>query len=218
MAHGSDNVVRPPRWLMPASFAVLGITLGFMMLLVLLATFDKQVPTGSRYLVVIVLALGAAFGIGGLGGEAAVRGKIPLPGAQQHPLAVSVTGGVAVMIIVLLLRDVIVPRDSSEPDLTLSALKGVVTSADPPRVMLTAAFEGFSVTGGDRLTLALCKDDGCLSVLQTARIDQPTQGNMVIFVAAARSSVQAAGSFLRTQTVEKLRKGSPNRLYGESHD
>lgn len=198
-----------PRWLMPAAFTVLALTLSFMMLLVLLATFDKQVPSGSRYLVVIVLAIGAAFGLGGLGGEAAVRGNIPIPGAQNHPLAVSVTGGVAVLILVLLLRDVIVPPEPRGPDLTLEALKGLATSDTPPRVMVTAKFDGFSIVAGERLSLVLCKDPGCGSVLQAARVDDPRRGNMVVFLSAARESVPAGRLVLENSQTGDTLRGKP---------
>lgn len=202
---------KTPAWLMRASFAVLVLTLGFMMMLVLLATLGKEVPTGSRYLVVIVLAIGAAFSIGGLGGEAAVRGKIPVPGAQEHPLAVSATGGAAVLLIVLLLGDRIVPGDRRPPDLTLQSLKGVSTSGDPPRVMLTARFQGFSVSGGEHAALELCKDPRCADVVQTARIDNPMLGDMVVFIQGTPESVTAGRLYLENPTTGETLRGRPAR-------
>jgi len=183
---------KPPPWLLVASVVVFAITLAFMMLLAMLATVgNKQVPSDSRFLVVIVLALGAGFGAAGMGGTAAARGSIPIPGSQNHPVAVSVTGGIAVMIVVLLLRDVIVPPGQTGPDLTLDSLSGVVTSATPPRVMVTATFDGFSVSPGRRVLLALCADASCRRVLRADRIDDPRHGTMTVFVSSPQATVQA---------------------------
>ena len=49
------------------------------MALVLLSVFGKQVPCESRFLVVIVLAFGAALASSFLGGTAAAKGKLPIP-------------------------------------------------------------------------------------------------------------------------------------------
>lgn len=183
---------KPPPWLLVASVAVFVITLAFMMLLVTLATvFDKQVPPNSRFLVVIVLALGAGFGAAGMGGSAAANGSIPIPGVQNHPVAVSVTGGIAVMFIVLLLRDVIVPPGEAGPDLKLEALSGEVTSATPPRVMVTATFDGFSVGPGRRVLLTLCADASCRRALRSDRVDDPRRGTMTVFVSRPQADVQA---------------------------
>ena len=78
------------------------VTLLFFMSLVVAAIFNHDVPPSARFLVLIVLALGAAMSTGFLGGAAAARGDIPIPGAADKALAVSLTGGIAVLIIVLL--------------------------------------------------------------------------------------------------------------------
>src|SRR5687767_823650 len=134
---------RTPSWLLIASASVLVLTLAFMMVLVLLAVNGQEVPRGSRFLIVIVFALGAAFGSAGLGGYAAAEGKLPFPGAENHPLAISATGGIAVLAIVLLLGDRIVPRvdaDQDRTDLRLQKLSGSVVSTDPTRIMIEAGF------------------------------------------------------------------------------
>ncbi|HEY0874602.1 MAG TPA: hypothetical protein VGD94_14110 [Vicinamibacterales bacterium] len=184
-------MARPVRWLMPASFAVLVATLAFMMLLIVMAAFGKQVPPGSRYLVVIVLAIGAAFGVGGLGGAAALKGKIPIPGVENHPVAVSLGGGVAAMVIVLLLGNVIVTGGGDGPDLSLESLRGLPTSTDPPRVMITATYQRFGLSEGQRLFLELCQDAGCRQTSTRNRVDDPINGNMLVFAQGQPRSIAA---------------------------
>ncbi|HEY6327927.1 MAG TPA: hypothetical protein VI756_01225 [Blastocatellia bacterium] len=72
------------------------------MILVTAALYGHSVPPDSRFLVLVVLAFGAAMAAGFLGGDAAANGRIPLPGAVDAPIAVSTAGGVAVLIIVML--------------------------------------------------------------------------------------------------------------------
>ena len=93
-----------PKWV-PIAGAVSGlITLLFFIALVLLATLTHfNVPPDARFLVLVVLALGAAMSVAFLGGAAIVEGKIPIPGLAIDPIAFSAGGGIAVLIIVLLI-------------------------------------------------------------------------------------------------------------------
>ena len=96
--------------------AVLGaITLLFFMALVLMSMFGRQVPCDSRYLVVTVVAFGAALSAGFLGGAAAAKGSIPLPFAQDHPLTFSVSGGVGVLVILLILGNHLFSKQCDAP-------------------------------------------------------------------------------------------------------
>jgi hypothetical protein len=92
-----------PNWVKVFGAVDLGVTLLFFMILVVTAIAGHEVPPGSRFLVVIVLALGLSIGSAFLGGAAAVEGRVPIPFAKNHPLAVSLTGGIAVFVIVLLI-------------------------------------------------------------------------------------------------------------------
>jgi Fic family protein len=80
-----------------------GGALLFFMGLVVLSTLGHPVPHDARYLVVIVLALSGALSAGFLGGNASARGSIPIPLLNDHPVAVAFTGGVAVLITLLIL-------------------------------------------------------------------------------------------------------------------
>jgi len=96
----SGNV---PPWVLKAGFVIGVLTLIFFMALILLAVFGHEVPKDSRFLVVAVFSFGAALSSSFLGGHAAANGHIPLPFAKSHPVAFSVLGGVAVLIILMVL-------------------------------------------------------------------------------------------------------------------
>ena len=92
----------------PSWFPVVGVILGALTLILLmglvaLVTAGTQVPCDSRFLVVSVLALGAALASSFLGGSAAAKGALPLPFTKDHPLQISVAGGIAVLIIVIII-------------------------------------------------------------------------------------------------------------------
>jgi hypothetical protein len=88
-----------PKWFPIAGFGSGILTLLFFMSLVIASVFDKQVPVGSRFLVVVVVALGAGLSSSFLGGAAVASGKVPV--FKNSPLKFSVGGGIAVFIIVL---------------------------------------------------------------------------------------------------------------------
>ena len=96
-----NDVVIPP-WFQRAGFVVGTITLLFFMFLVVAGISGHGVPLESRFPVVAVLALGCALATTFLGGEAVATGKIPFF-SNAHPLAISTSGGVAVLVIVLVL-------------------------------------------------------------------------------------------------------------------
>ena len=91
-----------------------GITLLFSMGLVLLSVAGHQVPCESRFLVVTVVAFGAALSVAFLGGAAAAKGALPLLFAKEHPATFSVSGGIGVLVILLLLSNSLFVQDCSE--------------------------------------------------------------------------------------------------------
>lgn len=80
-----------------------GLALLFFMGLVVMSLLGHSVPQDAHYLVVIVLALSGALSVGFLGGNASARGTIPMPFAKEHPMAVAFTGGVAVLVSLLII-------------------------------------------------------------------------------------------------------------------
>ena len=75
------------------------LTLIFFMGLVLLGVAGHEVPCNTVFLVNITLSLGAALAVAFLGGNASAKGAIPF---MQNSLAVSLTGGLAALIITLI--------------------------------------------------------------------------------------------------------------------
>ena len=178
------------------------------MVLVMLATlFDRQVPEGSRFLVVIVLAIGAGFGAAGMGGDAAAKGKLPIPGASEHPIVVGFTGGIAVFFAVILLRDFIMPPAAAPQSLRMQSLKGTITNTAPERLMVTAMFDGLSVAPDSRLVLLICGDTQCRKVVFRARVDEPRQGSMVVFLREPKQSVHGGQLIVENQSGQLVRSG-----------
>lgn len=119
---GFDETIEPkrpdmktPSWFPVAGVVLAGMTLFFFMGLVIAGVAGHEVPADSRFLVVCVLALGAALGGSFLGGSAAAKGEIPLPFAKNHPVAFTASGGVAILIIVLVLGHFLFVRGADTP-------------------------------------------------------------------------------------------------------
>lgn len=204
-------------WQLVVSVGALIVTMLFLMGLVGLSIVGYQVPEGSRFLLVLVFAVSAGVGAGGLGGYAAAEGRIPVPGLNQHPLAVRLGGGIAVMFLVLLLRDQIVPPPVSTPEPLpvpprLESLAGQVTSTEPSRVMLTAKFDGFSIADTDRVSLVLCADESCATTVRTDRVDDPTEGRMIVFAIAAPARIQAGRLVLERGDGGAMTAGRPTAV------
>jgi len=86
-----------------AAAAFGALALFFFMFLIGLAVMGYEVPERQRFLVVIVLALFGGLSAGFLGGNASARGSIPFQPAQEHPVKFALTGGVATLILLLII-------------------------------------------------------------------------------------------------------------------
>lgn len=88
-----------PNYLLSVTFAAIGLV--FFMILVL---FGVEIPTDSRWLVVIVFSLVAGLSFGFVGGTSNVRGSIPVSkDINGRKFRFSVTGGIGAMVLILLL-------------------------------------------------------------------------------------------------------------------
>lgn len=94
------TLARP--WIMIVGATLGAATLLFFMALVLLGVMGREVPCNSIFLVNITLSLGAALSVAFLGGNASARGAISIPFFQKNPLVFSLSGGTAVLLIMLL--------------------------------------------------------------------------------------------------------------------
>jgi hypothetical protein len=73
------------------------------MALVLMSIWGRSVPQDANFLVVIVLALSGSLSAFLLGGTVVARGVIPIPFVKEHPLEFAATGGIAALVVLLLL-------------------------------------------------------------------------------------------------------------------
>ncbi len=124
MTDDGDKRLVPP-WIPIAAFAIGVLTLAFFMGLVAMSIIGKEVPCHSRFLIVVTLALCAALAFGLWGSTIAAKGKIPLPYFKHHPIAFAATGGIAALIVVLLLgnwlyseRDCILKKSDDDAELS----------------------------------------------------------------------------------------------------
>jgi hypothetical protein len=92
-----------PPWFAKAGASFGGVTLLFFMGLVGASIVHLEVPPSAMPLVNIVLALSIALSFAFVGGSAAAEGKIPIPYIKDNPLGFSVSGGIGVFVIVLLI-------------------------------------------------------------------------------------------------------------------
>lgn len=99
----SGGELRPktgiPRWFPIAGFAAGVLTLAFFMVLVFL---ERPIECDQRFLIVIILAFGAALASAFLGGWATAEGYLPLITNKDNAIRMSVGGAVAVLVIVLI--------------------------------------------------------------------------------------------------------------------
>jgi hypothetical protein len=102
-----------PKWAPKAGAMFGAVTLLFLMGLTIASTLSAKVPAGAQFLLVSVIALGVAMSMAFLGGDAAAKGQIPIPGVDKHPVEFSVTGGIAAFIIVLIIGNWLSPKAES---------------------------------------------------------------------------------------------------------
>lgn len=91
MTARQESVRLVPSWFKVVGFIFGGVTLLFLMTLVVASMWGHTVPCESRFLVHLMFALSASFCAAALGGEAAASGKIPV--FKKNPMAFSLTGG-----------------------------------------------------------------------------------------------------------------------------
>jgi hypothetical protein len=94
--HGADT----PRWLPVAGLVLGGLTLLFFMVLIFRA---QPIPCELRFPLVAVLSFGAAMASAVFGGWATAEGKLPLTPTATNALRISAGGGIAVLLILLVL-------------------------------------------------------------------------------------------------------------------
>ena len=88
------------------------LTLIFLLILVLVPS--ENTCARARPLSVVV-ALGLALSIAFIGGDASLRGKLPVLWLRSKPLAIATVGGVAAFLIVLLIGNQVLSCRTEQP-------------------------------------------------------------------------------------------------------
>lgn len=89
-----------PSWFAKAGFASAGVAFLFLIVLVMMAMFGRDVPSSARVLVDIATAIAIACAFTFIGGTAQAEGKLPFFKSQE-PIKFATTGGIAVFVIAL---------------------------------------------------------------------------------------------------------------------
>jgi hypothetical protein len=92
-----------PSWFAIAGYATGLLTLLFLMGLVVAGIFGHEVQCNTRMLVVFVVSFGLALASAFIGGDQAAKGSLPFPFASERPIAFTVSAGIAVFVVALLL-------------------------------------------------------------------------------------------------------------------
>lgn len=114
-----------PDWYSKAGLIFAGITLVFLMTIVFMSLFGKEIPSSSRFILIMTFAFGSGLSTHFIGGKAAAEGKIPIPFIKDHPITFSVTGGIAVIIIIMLLGNQLYTLENEDKDPEQSMLEKV---------------------------------------------------------------------------------------------
>ena len=103
-----------PQWISTAG-AIIGImTLLFFMLLILMVVTIEDIDIVKAYsLIPIVLAVGIAISTSFIGGTAAAKGNIPIPFIKEYPMTFSVSGGIAVFFLTLMIENNMISKIES---------------------------------------------------------------------------------------------------------
>jgi hypothetical protein len=126
-------------WFGVAGYLAGLLTLLFFMAIVVSSLFGHEVPINGRFSVIAVLAFGAALSFAFIGGTAAAHGSIPIPFSEQKPVAFSVTGGIAVFIVVLALGYYLYIPANQSFTATITLLADGVPVKTPGKIQLQYA-------------------------------------------------------------------------------
>ncbi len=140
MCESNNSVERNSLWMLITGGVFGVITLLFFMAVVLMSIYGREVPSGSRFLVVIVMSFGVALASGFIGGHVAgqltsATSNKPFPGVWK----VTVGGGIAAFFIALALGSYLYVRekpDSSEGERNVDSIRNSInnTIADFNRI------------------------------------------------------------------------------------
>lgn len=138
--NSKTDPVSSAEWMQKTGALVGILTLIFFMALVFISIMGFEVPTTSRFIVTVVLALGSGLSVHFLGGSAAVSGYIPLPLAKEHPVRFAATGALAVLVIILALGYLLYVR-GEEPLAPAKSLFEILEDEGQPKARRLGALQ-----------------------------------------------------------------------------
>jgi hypothetical protein len=152
-----------------------------------LVAFGRDIACGMRFPVVAILALTSAMASGFIGGSAAARGQVPFRSTKDHPVVFALGGGVAVLVVVLVLGARLYANDDCVPDPGASGairdapvVGHVVSTSGKGLANLTVTADPYNMT---------TKPDGDGTVASTLR--GVRMGDRVKFVFSAKDHERA---------------------------
>jgi hypothetical protein len=176
-----------PAWVLIVGVVFLGLAVLFMMALVVASLFKLHVECDSRFLVVGVMAFCAAIGAAFLGNDAAVRGNIPIPKAANHSLAISAGGGIAVLVMILLLGyNLYVKQCLSVAKPEIEQVSAVRVD---DRVVVTVTYGALGVQPGQRAVVECGPNESFSETWVAKTLDNPHVGSATFEVSSVPLTV-----------------------------
>lgn len=159
----------------------LGILAVFLMVLIGLSVMGHEIPCGSRPLVAILLSVIGGIGAAFIGGYAKAVGKVGA--GQWSPLTIAVGGGVAAMIILMVISSVVLKceGDTNTPSVKIDSAYAVPDGNG--QEILTVKFHTESITQ-DCILAVEFSADGTFKKAPQTDLDDPSQGTAVIPIAS----------------------------------
>lgn len=126
-----------PKWALPASAALGGAVLLFLMLVVLLEMSGWQPPENAAELFPALIAFGLAIATGFIGGTAAAKGQFGGTWGKLFPVRFAVSGGIATFVVTFAFTSAYFSSTASDNSV---ALRSLVQSTGTNEVIRERAF------------------------------------------------------------------------------
>jgi hypothetical protein len=152
------------------------VTLIYFVAFSILAVY-QPIPCAARFPVIAILGICAAFATGFLGNYAAVQGQLPLPLVRNAPIAISAGGGLAVLIIVLIIGWYMYIAGCSDNPIVPAVITNVsVVPGNETTNVFLVAFRPPKLPSGVIAVVELAYSDDFATIATTRDIDQPSKG------------------------------------------
>lgn len=148
----------------------------FMAIAVVPSITDRDIRCSARFPVVAVLALGAALAAGAIGGSATAKGSLPIPGlGDRDPVVIATGGGIAVLIIVLLLGYQMYVKGCKDTPPPPPPVQPEIIMAVPDGATLRQTLAAFERTTNVNVDVARCSEAALTQAVQAGEIRAATE-------------------------------------------